>query len=137
MIMIMIIIMLLYYLCLLVHLSRHAQVSQRLSGDILVVFFLFFFWTLQPLFNESSKSRYLEFSTDVISLSRSRAIAKIALSRTFCPVPSEFEITGLDCINKNNIFLTFYWFIKDDYSPSEDFILVDCGVLCIENIAKL
>ena len=33
-----------------------------------------------------------------ISLSRSRAISKIALSRTFFPVPSESEIAGLDCI---------------------------------------
>ena len=59
---------------------------------------LFFFGPIRPLVNESSKSRYLEFSPGVITLSRSRAISKITPSRTFCPVPSEFEIAGLDCI---------------------------------------
>ena len=58
---------------------------------------LFFFGPIRPLVNESSKSRYLEFFPGVILLSRSSAISKIALSRTFCPVPSEFEIAGLDC----------------------------------------
>ena len=62
------------------------------SHDILV-----FFRPIRPLVNESSKSRYLEFSPGVISLSQSRAISKIALSWTFCPVPSGFEIAGLDC----------------------------------------
>ena len=38
--------------------------------------------------NKSSKFRYLEFSLGVISLSRSHAISKIALSRTFYPVPN-------------------------------------------------
>ena len=59
---------------------------------------LFFFGSIRPLLNEFSKSRYLEFSPSVITLSWSRAFSKIALSRTFCPVPSEFEIAGLDCI---------------------------------------
>ena len=84
-------VILLYSLCLLVHLLRLTQVSQRLSHDILV-----FFRPIQPLVNASSKYRYLEFSPSVISPSRSHAISKVALSRIFCPVPSEFEIVGLD-----------------------------------------
>ena len=58
----------------------------------------FFFGPIRPLVNESSKSRYLEFSPGVISLSPSLVMSKITLSRTFCPVPSEFEIARLDCI---------------------------------------
>ena len=58
---------------------------------------LFFFGPIQSFVNESSKFRYLVFSPGVILLSRSRAVLKIALSRTFCPVPSEFEIAGVDC----------------------------------------
>ena len=45
----------------------------------------------------SSISRYLEFSPGITSLSRSRAISKFALSRTFFPVPSEFEIARVVC----------------------------------------
>ena len=60
---------------------------------------LFFFEPIPPLVNKSSKSRYLEFSPGVISLSRSRAILKAVLSRTFCPVPLGFEIAALDCTN--------------------------------------
>ena len=56
-----------------------------------------FFESIRSLVNESSKSRYLEFSSGVILLSRSRAISKIALSQTFCRVPSEIEIAGPDC----------------------------------------
>ena len=52
---------------------------------------------MQPLVNKSSKSHYLRFSLGIISLSRSRAILKMALSQTFCPLPSEFKIAGLDC----------------------------------------
>ena len=59
---------------------------------------LFFFGPIRSLVNESSKSRYLECSPGVISLSRSLAISKTALSRTFCPVPSEFKVAGLVCI---------------------------------------
>ena len=62
-------VVLLYSLCLLVHLPRHAQVCQRLSHDI-----FFFFRPIQPLINESSKSCYLEFSPGVIQLSRSREL---------------------------------------------------------------
>ena len=56
----------------------------------------FFFGPIRSPLNESLKSRYLEFFPGVISLPRSRVISKIALSQTFCPVPSEFEIAGLD-----------------------------------------
>ena len=65
----------------------------------------FFFGPIQPLANESSKSRCLEFCPGVISLSLSRAISEIALSLTFCPVPSEFEIAGLDCNKFDKVFL--------------------------------
>ena len=57
--------------------------------------------------NEFSKSRNLKFSPGVISLSRSRTVSKIALSRTFCPVPSEFEIAGLDCTYTTQQFNVF------------------------------
>lgn len=39
------------------------------------------------------------------------------------------------CIDKNRIhFWQLYWFISNDYSPTEEFILVECASSCIEYI---
>ena len=57
---------------------------RSLRGFLMI--YLLFFRPIRPLVNESSKSHCLKFPPGVISL-----------SRTFCPVPSEFEIAGLDC----------------------------------------
>ena len=46
----------------------------------------------------STNPQNLEFSPGVISLTRTRAISEIRLSRTFFPFPSEFKIAGLDYI---------------------------------------
>ena len=85
-------VMLLHSLCLLVHLPRSALVSWRVSHDILL-----FFWPIQSLVNESSKSRYLKFFPGVISPCRNCFASKFALPPIFCPFPLEFGIVGLDC----------------------------------------
>ena len=71
---------LLYSLCLLVHLHIYRQTFTEIS--------------LSPI-----------FFPVVISLCRSRTISKIVLSRTFYPIPSEFEIAGLICSAKQFRFV--------------------------------
>ena len=85
----------------------YPDMLKSLRGFLMISLFL---ESIRSLVNESSKSRYLEFSSGVILLSRSRAISKIALSQTFCPVPSEFEIGGPDC-TWPMLAKTQYWWI--------------------------